>query len=358
MTFRDLDSRFLLLLAQDDLSCSFRHALLSLTFSSHSITELFPPHCTSSLFMQAHDFFIPTQTPRSSGLLTQSRWCQWGRVQRKPFSQIIRRRCWLEETALLGCLLLQRFLFPFKEPLECFVKVEQQMEPIGHLLGLGCSFASTLCIGSCTVTANHFNSRMSSEPGFQCLSLPVWQDLHNAMSLQIDQERAVGLPFAERPIVYPKHAWRRSSRKRSTAQQTEHGVSTDGHQDVFALTRRRSASQFFGDATESAGLSIGATSMGHYEIGKRLGKGFTSTSRIRAEKSTHLDTESNGIVHQRHVRQSARIPTVNLCRDFRTVRTRNGLLRRTNRQEEGLAFTGDLLKQQVRARRKHQGGYG
>src|SRR2546423_9047794 len=47
---------------------------------------------TSSLLMQAHDFFIPTQTPRSSGLLAQSRWCQWGRVQRKPFNRTIRRR--------------------------------------------------------------------------------------------------------------------------------------------------------------------------------------------------------------------------------------------------------------------------
>src|SRR5437588_11978031 len=165
------------------------------------------------------------------------------------------------------------------------MKVEQQMEPIGHLLGLGCSFASTLCIGSCTVTAHHFNSRMSGKPGFQGLSLPVWQDLHNAMSLQIYQERAVGAPFAQRPVIHSKDAWRRSSRKRSTAQQTEHSVSTDRHQHVFALTRRRSASQFFGDGTESAGLSIGSTSMGHYEIGKRLGKGFTNTSRVGAEKS-------------------------------------------------------------------------
>src|SRR2546423_14471074 len=47
---------------------------------------------TSSLFMQAHDFFIPAQTSRSSGLLAESRWCQCYRLQRKPFSQIIRRR--------------------------------------------------------------------------------------------------------------------------------------------------------------------------------------------------------------------------------------------------------------------------
>src|SRR2546423_6348374 len=47
---------------------------------------------TSSLFMQAHDFFIPTQTPCSSGLLAESRCCQWCRTHRKYFSQIIRRR--------------------------------------------------------------------------------------------------------------------------------------------------------------------------------------------------------------------------------------------------------------------------
>src|SRR2546421_13005366 len=31
---------------------------------------------TGSLFMQAHHFFIPTQPPRSSGLLLESRCCQ------------------------------------------------------------------------------------------------------------------------------------------------------------------------------------------------------------------------------------------------------------------------------------------
>ena len=118
---------------------------------------------------------------------------------------------------LLGCLLLQCFLLAFKEPLECLLEVEQQMEPISHLLGLGSSFASTLCIGSCTVTADHFDSRMSSEPGFQCLSLPVWQELYNTVSLQVDEERTVGLPLAERPLVYPKHAWGRRSGNGSTA---------------------------------------------------------------------------------------------------------------------------------------------
>ena len=118
---------------------------------------------------------------------------------------------------MLVCLLLQCFLLAVKEPLECLLKVEQQMEPISHLLGLGYSFACSLCIGSCTVTADHFDSRMSGKPCLQCLGLPVRQELDNTVSLQIYQERPVGVPLAERPIVYPKHAWGRRSGNESTA---------------------------------------------------------------------------------------------------------------------------------------------
>src|SRR5438128_5146851 len=47
---------------------------------------------TSSLFMQVHHFFIALQTPRSLGLLADGRWCQWCRLQRKPFNWTVRRR--------------------------------------------------------------------------------------------------------------------------------------------------------------------------------------------------------------------------------------------------------------------------
>src|SRR5258706_11082162 len=75
----------------------------------------------------------------------------------------------------------------------------------------------------------------------------------------------------------------------------------DRHQHIFTLTRRRPSSQFFGNGTESAGLSSGATRMGHHEIGKRLGKGGASTSRIGAEKTAYLNTGHKGIIHQGHV---------------------------------------------------------
>src|SRR2546429_26825 len=133
------------------------------------------------------------------------------------------------------------------------------MKAIGHLLGLGSSFARSLSIGSCTVTADEFDSGMSRQPGYQGLSLAVRQQLHNAMSLQINQDGAIGLPLADRPIVHSKHAWGRSIGQGSTAKQAQEGMDAYRHLHVFTLTSRRSASQFFGDGTEPAGLSARAT---------------------------------------------------------------------------------------------------
>jgi len=257
---------------------------------------------------------------------------------------------------LLICFLLQHFMLALKKPLERIIKVDQDMKPIRNLKRSWSAFSGSLRVGSCSVTADDFNPRISGEPGFQRLSLSVRQDIHNVMSFQVNEECAIGLPLADGPIVHSKHAWGRSSRNGSTAEQTEQRVSTDRHLHVLALPSRRSASQFFGDGTESAGLSIGATSMGHRYIDKWLGKGFACTSSIGAEKSTHLDAQPDGIVHQRDICQDARIATVNFHRFLSTVRAGKRSPRRANGQKEDLALTSHLLKQEVRARRKQQGG--
>src|SRR6266487_5605541 len=103
------------------------------------------------------------------------------------------------------------------------------------------------------------------------------------MSLQINQNGAIGLPLADGPIVHSKHERGRSVRNGKTTQQPEHRVSADRHLYVFTLKSRRSASQFFGDGTEPAGLPARATRMGRCKIGKRLGKCFARTSRIGTE---------------------------------------------------------------------------
>src|SRR5215469_14376911 len=105
--------------------------------------------------------------------------------------------CWLEDIVLLVCFLLQHVLLALKEPLEGIPQVEQEREAIRDLLRLGSSFARALCIRSCSVTANHLNAGMSYEPGLQCFRLPVWQEIHNAMALEINEDRGIRSSLAD-----------------------------------------------------------------------------------------------------------------------------------------------------------------
>ena len=138
---------------------------------------------------------------------------------------------------------------------------------------------------------------MSLQPGFQGLDLAI-----KATPPQCDGAR-------DRPEAWSRfvpcgenshplqECGGRSSRNRTTTQQTQHRISTRRHLHVCTFASCRSASQFFGDGTKSAGLSISATSMGYRQIGKKFGKGRSSTSSIGAEKSTYLDTKHHNIVH-------------------------------------------------------------
>src|SRR5438046_9217261 len=99
---------------------------------------------------------------------------------------------------------------------------------------------------------------------------------------------------------------------------------------------------------------MGATRTGTGQGGKRIGKGIATTERIGTEKSAHMDMKPNGIVHQGHICQSTSISAVHFRRHLSTVRTCNSLFRGRNSQEDSLAFTGDLFKQEVRARRQQQ----
>src|SRR5260370_35305831 len=96
------------------------------------------------------------------------------------------------------------------------------METISHLLRLGSPFTRTLCIRSCTVPADHFDIRRSCKPGFQCLSLPVRQEIHNAMSLQIDENRDIPPHFPDGPAAYPNHERVRRISSCRTAEDGEH----------------------------------------------------------------------------------------------------------------------------------------
>ena len=87
------------------------------------------------------------------------------------------------------------------------------MPAIGHLDRLGSTLPRGLRVGGSTITADDLDARMRLEPLHQRLCVPSWQHIDDAVLLEIDQDGAVAMAFAERPVIDAEHTGRRSARE-------------------------------------------------------------------------------------------------------------------------------------------------
>src|SRR5579875_1167142 len=82
------------------------------------------------------------------------------------------------------------------------------MKTIGDLPGSRRTHLRTLRINATTVSANHTNSRLLLQPRLEALGRAVCQQVPHGTLLQIDQDRAVGLPFTPSPIIDTEDLYR------------------------------------------------------------------------------------------------------------------------------------------------------
>ena len=75
------------------------------------------------------------------------------------------------------------------------------MEPIRHLLRLWCSQRCTFRIQTATIPRDRFDFRMLLQPFGEALGGPVWEKVHDAVQVQVDQNGSILLAFAPGPIV-------------------------------------------------------------------------------------------------------------------------------------------------------------
>lgn len=95
-----------------------------------------------------------------------------------------------------------------EQPLDGFAHVAKQMPAVSHLHRAPRPFGRAFGIGPTTITANDLNPWVLLEPSCECLSSPIWQEVHNTLPLQVDQDGTVLTPFSPRPVVYAQYAWR------------------------------------------------------------------------------------------------------------------------------------------------------
>jgi hypothetical protein len=98
-----------------------------------------------------------------------------------------------------------------------FSEILEEMQPIGNLSGGGCPLACALGIGARAIPRDPLYSWVLPQPLDQRVCSTIREEGHGLPALQIHQDRAIGLPFAQGEIVYTQHPGRGKRRGRLPA---------------------------------------------------------------------------------------------------------------------------------------------
>jgi hypothetical protein len=91
--------------------------------------------------------------------------------------------------------------FPNQKALDSLSEISQELPAVRNLFCPGSTQARSFSIRATPVARNELYTRMSAQPGSQCLSSPVWQERQWAAPLEVVEERAIPTTTSPGKIV-------------------------------------------------------------------------------------------------------------------------------------------------------------
>ena len=109
-----------------------------------------------------------------------------------------------------------------REAFQCLRKIVREVPAISYLKGAGCATSCSVGIHTTTVAADdlHIGMLMVAEPIHQGISRRILQQVDDAVSCGIHQNRAVTASATKRKFVNPEHPWRLDGLLRERSYQT------------------------------------------------------------------------------------------------------------------------------------------
>ena len=118
-------------------------------------------------------------------------------------------------------------------------QVLHDMEPISDLLRLRCPLPCSLGVETTPISANHFHLGVSLEPVGAGDDISILKNVDHHATLQIHNDRAVGLRFPPAPIVDPDDCRRLGGALSTPFQLPEHRVIADPKAQTMQQPLRR-----------------------------------------------------------------------------------------------------------------------
>jgi len=173
---------------------------------------------------------------------------------------------------------------------------------------------------------------MLPEPLGQRLSGTIRQQGHGLAALQIDQDGAIGVPFAQGEVVHTQHGGCGERRRGLLAQSAEQGVAAHHHVPRVAELHPSLPPKRPADGEQALREPQGAPRPGGRDGGQPFGEDAAWAGAIAAKPLAHTQLEAHPILRPGQVRQGAPIVTMDAPRRGGAQRTGGAGLRRLHAQ--------------------------
>ena len=187
-------------------------------------------------------------------------------------------------------------------------EVVQQVPAVSNLNGVWGALAHPVGVGAGTVACDHLDAGMLAKPGGQCFRLPIGQEVHDAVTLQVDQDGSVTVATAPGPIINGKDTGRR--RGRLAGGRGRHAQQRVGA-DRYGEANRQSRSGFAAEGERHVALQtaepLGPAGGSCGDVLKALYECFSGAGGIAAPKPPGSHSDRHGSALPRQVAQLAEI---------------------------------------------------
>ena len=97
-------------------------------------------------------------------------------------------------------------MVPVEQPLDGFTHIGKQVPTVSHLDSAGRTLCGAIRIGPGAITANDLDTWVLLQPGRECFSSAIRQEIHGTLSLQVDEDGAILAALLPGPVVNAQHA--------------------------------------------------------------------------------------------------------------------------------------------------------
>jgi hypothetical protein len=194
--------------------------------------------------------------------------------------------------------------------LEHLAHVQQEVPAVGDLHGPGEGGRDRARVFGRAVAGHERHLGMATQPARERRPTSVGQEVHDAPGVQVDEDGAVRLPFADRPVIHTQGPGRWARRQRHAADQPQQRVGTRRHADLAEHARGALGARLPRGHHLRGGEAVRAPGMPGEEAGQPLGERAAPTGGLAAGEPAHAQREAHAPAERGEVRGPAHVGAV------------------------------------------------